>query len=409
MTPPPEIPRASQRVLLLEGIHEQAVVRFRDVGYEVITNPSSLSEDELIDSLTMVSVLGIRSKTQITARVVEAAPELAALGAFCIGTNQIELDACLRKGIAVFNAPFANTRSVVEIALSEIIVLMRDLFRKSQLLRAGVWEKRSERAREIRGKKLGIIGYGNIGTQLSVVAEAVGMEVWYYDVQEKLAIGNARGCRTMEELLRNSDVVTVHVDGSPVNRDLIGPREFAAMKPGAVFINLSRGFVVDLAALRDALSSGRLRGAAIDVFPEEPSVDGDAFDSPLRGLPNVILSPHIGGSTEEAQENIGIFVPAKLIDFLEKGNTSLSANFPNLQLPEIQGSHRVAHVHRNVPGILARINQVMATREINITGQYLKTNETIGYVITDIGQDYDNGLAQELQSIPGTIRVRVLY
>lgn len=409
MIPPPEVVQPGPRVLLVEGIHEQAAAQFREAGYEVSTEPAGLSEDELMASIGDVAVLGIRSKTQVTASVVDAAPELAVIGAFCIGTNQIDLAACLRKGIAVFNAPFANTRSVVEIALAEVIVLMRDLFRKSQLLHDGVWEKRSEHAREIRGKRLGIVGYGNIGAQLSILAEAVGMEVWYYDVHEKLAIGNARGCGTMAELLRNSDVITVHVDGSPENRNLIGTKEFALMKEGAVFINLSRGFVVDLESLRVALSSGRLRGAAIDVFPDEPSVDGATFDSPLRGLPNVILSPHIGGSTEEAQENIGTFVPAKLMDFLEKGNTSLSANFPNLQLPEMQGSHRVVHVHRNVPGILARINQVMAAREINITGQYLKTNETIGYVITDIGRDYDDRLAQELQSIPDTIRVRVLY
>jgi len=409
MMPPPEVLWPGRRVLLVESIHEQAVSRFREAGYEVLTEPAGLSEDELIASIGDVAVLGIRSKTQVTARVVDAAPELAVIGAFCIGTNQIDLAACLRKGIPVFNAPFANTRSVVEIALGEVIVLMRDLFRKSQLLHDGVWEKRSEHAREIRGKRLGIVGYGNIGAQLSILAEAVGMEVWYYDVHEKLAIGNARGCHTMAELLRNADVITVHVDGSPENRNLIGTKEFALMKEGAVFINLSRGFVVDLESLRVALSSGRLRGAAIDVFPDEPSVDGATFDSPLRGLPNVILSPHIGGSTEEAQENIGTFVPAKVMDFLEKGNTSLSANFPNLQLPEMQGSHRVVHVHRNVPGILARINQVMAAREINITGQYLKTNETIGYVITDIGRDYDDRLAQELQSIPDTIRVRVLY
>ncbi len=409
MIPPLETPKPGQRVLLLEGIHESATTRFTEAGYEVRTEPSSLSDSELIRRLTDVTVLGIRSKTRVSERVLEAAPDLAAIGAFCIGTNQIDLDSCLERGIPVFNAPFANTRSVVEVALGEVIVLLRDLFEKSQQLHRGIWQKRSERAREIRGKRLGIIGYGNIGTQLSILAEATGMEVWFYDTREKLALGNARVCRSLEELLRGVDVVTVHVDGSPENRNLIGARELATMKDGAILINLSRGFVVDLEALREALTSGKLRGAAIDVFPEEPSADGAPFESPLRGLPNVILTPHIGGSTEEAQENIAAFVPEKLLDFLAKGNTSLSVNFPNLQLPEIQGSHRVVHVHRNVPGILARINQTMAKREINITGQYLKTNEKIGYVITDIGQDYDNRLARELQSIPDTIRVRILY
>lgn len=409
MIPPVETPRPGQKVLLLEGIHDSAAERFREAGYEVSLESSSLSQDELVARLSDVAVLGIRSKTQVTRKVVEAASELAVVGAFCIGTNQIDLDACLERGVAVFNAPFANTRSVVEMALGEIVVMFRDICRKSELLHEGTWEKRSQSARELRGKRLGIVGYGNIGSQLSILAEAVGMEVWYYDVAEKLALGNARQCRTLRELLAKSDVVTVHVDGNPRNVNLIGAAEFDAMKDGAVFLNLSRGFVVDLDALRAALDSGKVRSAAIDVFPEEPKVDGSTFRSALQGFPNVILTPHIGGSTQEAQRNIGEFVPDKLLDFLEKGNTSLSVNFPNLQLPEIQGSHRVVHVHRNVPGILARINQVMAERQINITGQYLKTNETIGYVITDIGQNYDAALASDLRDIPATIRVRVLY
>jgi D-3-phosphoglycerate dehydrogenase len=407
--PPVEIPRPGQKVLLLEGIHDAAAARFREAGYDVSTESSSLSADELSARLSDVAVLGIRSKTKLTRAAVDSAPELAVVGAFCIGTNQIDLDACLERGVAVFNAPFANTRSVVEMALGEIVVMFRDICRKSELLHDGTWEKRSQAARELRGKRLGIVGYGNIGSQLSILAEAVGMEVWFYDVAEKLALGNAHSCRTLNELLANSDVVTVHVDGNPRNVNLIGAREFEAMKDGAVFLNLSRGFVVDLDALRAALDSGKVRSAAIDVFPEEPKVDGSAFRSTLQGLPNVILTPHIGGSTQEAQRNIGEFVPGKLLDFLEKGNTSLSVNFPNLQLPEIQGSHRLVHVHRNVPGILARINQVMAERQINITGQYLKTNETIGYVITDIGENYDDALARELRDIPATIRVRVLY
>lgn len=409
MIPPVETPRPGRKVLLLEGIHESAAARFREAGYDVALESSSLSPEELGARLDDVTVLGIRSKTQVTRQAVESARELAVVGAFCIGTNQIDLDACLERGVAVFNAPFANTRSVVEMALGEIVVMFRDICRKSQLLHEGTWEKRSQGARELRGKRLGIVGYGNIGSQLSILAEAVGMEVWFYDIAEKLALGNARQCRTLKELLGKSDVVTVHVDGNPRNMNLIGAPEFEAMKDGTVFLNLSRGFVVDLDALGAALDSGKVRSAAIDVFPEEPKVDGSTFQSTLQGLSNVILTPHIGGSTQEAQRNIGEFVPDKLLDFLEKGNTSLSVNFPNLQLPEIQGSHRVVHVHRNVPGILARINQVMAERQINITGQYLKTNETVGYVITDIGQNYDDALARELRDIPATIRVRVLY
>jgi D-3-phosphoglycerate dehydrogenase / 2-oxoglutarate reductase len=402
-------PDPSARVLLLEGIHPDAADRFRKAGYHVDEVRASLSEEELMVRLKGVTILGVRSKTQLTRRVVESSSALTAIGAFCIGTNQIDLRACLERGVAVFNAPFANTRSVVEMALGEMIILIRDIARKNVLLHQGVWEKSSPGSREIRGKRLGIVGYGNIGAQLSVLAEGLGMEVQYYDVSEKLALGNARMCRSLDELLESSDVVTIHVDGDPANEGLIGSRELAGMKPGAILINLSRGSVVDLEALRAVLQSGHLKGAAIDVFPREPRQDGSAFDSPLRGLPNVILTPHIGGSTQEAQEKIGAFVPEKLLDFLEKGTTTLSVNFPNLQLPEFRESHRLVHVHRNEPGILARLNRTMADRNLNITGQYLKTNERIGYVITDIGRDYDEEVVAELHRIPGTIRVRVLY
>jgi D-3-phosphoglycerate dehydrogenase len=315
----------------------------------------------------------------------------------------------VERGIPVFNAPFANTRSVVEMAMGQIIALFRDLFPKSQLLHQGTWWKKSTGTREIRGKRLGIIGYGNIGVQLSIVAEAMGMEVQFYDIAEKLALGNARPSRTLEELLRSSDVVTVHVDGRPENSNLIGAREFEMRTDGAIFLNLSRGFVVDIDALAAAIDSGKVRGAAIDVFPDEPNADGQPFFSPLQGKENVILTPHIGGNTEEAQEHIGHFVPDRLLNFMDKGTTTLSVNFPNLQLPELRGSHRLVHVHRNVPGILARINQVMANRGINITGQYLQTSPKVGYVITDVGQDYQEGLVQELREVPDTIRVRVLY
>jgi D-3-phosphoglycerate dehydrogenase / 2-oxoglutarate reductase len=397
------------RVLLLERIHAVAAQRFRDAGYEVEEVSGALQGEELAKRLTDVTVLGLRSKTALTRDIVEAAPKLSAVGAFCIGTNQIDLDACLDRGVAVFNAPYSNTRSMVGMALGEMIILLRDILRKSLLLHQGVWQKSAPGAREVRGKRLGIVGYGNIGAQLSVLAEGLGMEVRYYDVAEKLALGNARACRTLDELLETSDVVTVHVDGNPDNHDLIGARQFARMKHGVVFINLSRGFVVNLEALKAALESGKVAGAAIDVFPSEPKQDGDSFTSILQGMPNVILTPHIGGSTEEAQENIGRFVPDRILDFLEKGSSTLSVNFPQLQLPELRESHRVVHVHRNVPGILARINQVLADRDINITGQYLKTNERIGYVITDIARDYLTEVVEELAAIPATIRMRVLY
>ncbi len=409
MTPPIDTSKEGEHVLLLEGIHTDAAQRFRSAGYHVEELSSSLAEDQLIERIRDVTVLGLRSKTQVTRNVIESAPKLAAVGAFCIGTNQIDLEACLARGIPVFNAPFANTRSVVEMALGEIIVLYRHIPEKNNLLHQGTWKKRSHGAREIRGKKLGIIGYGNIGAQLSILAEAVGMDVYYYDVTEKLALGNATPCRTLTELLETVDVVTVHVDGRPENHNFIGADEFETMKEDAVFLNLSRGFVVDQDALRSALERGKIRAAAIDVFPEEPKTDGTSFESPLQGLPNVILTPHIGGSTEEAQENIGYFVPDKLMNFLEKGNTTLSVNFPNLQLPEFKGSHRIVHVHRNVPGILAKINKVFADRGINITGQYLKTGEGIGYVITDIVGEEPADLTRELTEIPDTIRVRVLY
>ncbi len=404
-----ELHTPRRRALLLERIHPTAAKRLSEAGLEVSEVPRALSEEALIKELQGISVLGIRSKTQLTRRVVEAAEDLTVVGAFCIGTNQIDLHACMERGVPVFNAPYANTRSVVELALGQMIILMRGVLEKSNLLHRGRWYKSSGRARELRGKRLGIVGYGNIGTQLSILAEALGMEVVYYDIEEKLALGNAKPCRTLDELLRTSDVVSVHVDGRPGNRDLFGAPEFERMKEGAVFINLSRGIVVNLEALRDALEEGKLKSAAVDVFPTEPGADGDAFDSPLLGLDNVLLTPHIGGSTEEAQENIGTFVPDKLLNYLEWGSTSLAVNFPNLQLPELRGEHRVVHIHENVPGILARINQVLASREMNVSGQYLKTNEKVGYVITDVGRDYNEGVVQELEEIPRTIRVRVLY
>jgi len=404
-----ELNAPPRKALLLEGIHPEASRRLCRAGIEVETFSGSLSEKELLDRMDGISILGIRSKTHLNRKVVEGAGDLEVVGAFCIGTNQIDMVACQDAGIPVFNAPYSNTRSVVELALGQIILLLRNVVEKSSLLHQGIWRKSAGNAREVRGKKLGIVGYGNIGAQLSVLAEALGMEVCFYDVAEKLALGNARACRTLKDLLEVADVVSVHVDGNPRNKNLFGAREFAAMKDGAVFINLSRGFVVDQEALKQALETGKLRSAAVDVFPTEPRKDGDRFESPLQGMPNVLLTPHIGGSTEEAQENIAGFVPDKILNYLEQGSTSLSVNFPNLQLPGIEGAHRVVHTHVNVPGILARINQVLAARGINIMGQYLGTNERVGYVITDVGRDYDEAVVQELREIPRTLRVRVLY
>ncbi|NJW51529.1 phosphoglycerate dehydrogenase [Salinimicrobium oceani] len=402
-------PKNRIKVLLLENVHEDAVKIMKNEGYNVSTISGALDEEELAEKVKDVSVLGIRSKTQVTKKVLENANRLIAVSAFCIGTNQIDLDECLRKGIAVFNAPFSNTRSVVELAIGEIIFLMRGLPDRIAEMHAGTWNKSAAGSREIRGKKLGIIGYGNIGAQLSVVAEAIGFDVYYYDLMEKLALGNATKCKSLEELLQLSDVVTLHVDGRKENKDLIGEKELQLMKDGAVFLNLSRGHVVDLKALRAHLESGKIRGAGVDVFPQEPKTNAEEFQSELRGVKNVILTPHIGGSTEEAQVNIGNFVPGKIIEYINTGSTTNSVNFPNLQLPILENAHRLIHIHHNRPGIIAHINNVLSQHDCNIVGQYLKTNETIGYVITDINKAYNEEVIEQMKGIEGTIRFRVLY
>jgi len=396
-------------VLLLENIHPDAARIYEDEGINVQTAVGSLDEEELCKQIKDVAVLGIRSKTQVTEKVLDCAEHLLAIGAYCIGTNQIDVDTCSKRGIIVFNAPYSNTRSVVELVLGEIIMLIRGIFDRSAKLHQGIWDKSASGTFEIRGKKLGIIGYGNIGSQLSVVAEAVGMKVYYYDLDEKLALGNARKCDSIETLLAKVDIVTVHVDGRRENRGLIGADQFRLMKRGSVFLNLSRGFVVDMDALVENIKSGKIRGAAVDVFPDEPKHNDDQFRSELQQLPNVIITPHIGGSTEEAQKNIAEFVTGKIIDFVYNGGTALSVNFPNLQLPEIRNAHRLIHLHMNVPGILAKVNNILAAHSINILGQYLKTNEHIGYVITDISREYDNEVMTEIKNIPGTIHFRILY
>ncbi len=402
-------PKNRINVLLLENIHPVAAGILKSDGFNVETYPAALTEAELLKKIKNVSVLGIRSKTQVTARVLEQANRLMAIGAFCIGTNQVDLAAATKKGVAVFNAPFSNTRSVVELAIANMIVLMRNVFDKSQKMHQGIWDKSAEGSFEIRGKKLGIIGYGNIGTQLSVLAESLGMNVLYYDIEEKLALGNAIKCKSLREVLQKADVVTLHIDGREANTNYIGKKEFSMMKKGVIFINLSRGHLVDIHALREEIETGRVAGCAIDVFPNEPVSNQVEFVSELRGLPNTILTPHIGGSTLEAQENIGNFVPGKFQDYINTGSTSNSVNFPNLTLPTLENAHRLIHIHDNVPGILAQINQVLASHNINIVGQYLKTNELIGYVITDIDKEYDPQVIKELRGIEHTIKFRVLY
>jgi D-3-phosphoglycerate dehydrogenase len=396
------------KALLLENIHPDGAARLNKEGHDVETGKRALSEDELIEALPGVNLLGIRSGTSITERVLANAPDLVAIGAFCIGTNQIDLGAAARRGIAVFNAPFSNTRSVVELALAEIIAMARRLPEKNTQMHQGIWDKSAKGAHEVRGRKLGIVGYGNIGTQLSVLAENLGMSVFFYDITDRLALGNARRCSTLHELLGTVGTVTLHVDGRDGNRGFFGEEEFAAMRPRSLFLNLSRGFVVDHAALRRNIETGHIAGAAIDVFPNEPKGAGDEFVSGLRGLSNVILTPHVGGSTEEAQQDIGEFVAGKLADYVSSGATSLSVNLPGLALPATGGTHRLVHIHKNVPGVLASINRVLADHGVNVEGQLLKTKDDYGYVLTDIGTEYSDEVLAELRAMPVTIRLRTL-
>lgn len=402
-------PKNRINVLLLENVHPYAVEAFKAEGFNVEVYPAGLDEDELCEKIKNVSVLGIRSKTNVTAKVLENANRLMTIGAFCIGTNQIDLKEATKRGIAVFNAPYSNTRSVVELVIGEIIMLIRNLPDKFAKMHEGKWDKSASGSFEIRGKKLGIVGYGNIGSQLSVVAEAIGLNVYYYDREERLALGNATKCKSLKELLEQVDIISLHVDGRKENTNLIGQTEFDLMKKGVIFLNLSRGHIVDISALKKNIENGKVAGCGIDVFPHEPKSNNEGFVSELRGLPNTILTPHIGGSTLEAQENIATFVSGKFLDYINTGGTSISVNFPNLSLPILENAHRLIHIHSNVPGILAKINQILANNDINIVGQYLKTNENIGYVITDIDKEYDKEVIKELRSIDNTIKFRVLY
>ncbi|MDB5179033.1 MAG: serA [Patescibacteria group bacterium] len=403
------IPKERTRVLLLENIHPSALEVMEREGYQTEVLTGSLTEEELVERIADVSILGIRSNTTVNAKVLARAKRLLAVGAFCIGTNQIDLVEAAGRGVAVFNAPFSNTRSVVELAIAEIIALNRRLMDRNTKTHAGQWDKSAVGSHEVRGRRLGIVGYGNIGSQLSVLAENLGMRVYYYDLADKLSLGNAKRCESLEELLAAVDVVTLHVDGRAANKGSFGEEQFALMRPGSLFLNLSRGMVVDAAALRRHLDSGHLAGAAVDVFPKEPKNKGERFVSELQGLPNVILTPHVAGSTEEAQADIGRFVASKLVDFVNEGRTALSVNMPGLALPPQEGSHRLIWIHRNAAGALARMNTALSQLGANIDAQYLGTSGDTGYVITDINESYSPETAGQLRAMPETIRLRILY
>jgi len=401
-------PKNRIKILLLENVHKDAFTKLSSDGFSVETVSKSLSEDELIAKIKDVHVLGIRSKTNVTQKVVDAAEKLMVVSAFCIGTKQIDLEACKEKGIVVFNAPYSNTRSVVELAIGEIIMLMRSVFQRSTEIHNGQWQKTAAGSREVRGKKLGIVGYGNIGKQLSILAEALGMDVYYYDVEDKLALGNATKVSNLEELLSISDAVSLHVDDNAANKNFFGEKEISQMKDGAVLVNLARGFVVDIPALVAALKSKKIAGAAIDVYPSEPRKNGE-FITELQGLDNVILTPHVGGSTEEAQRDIADFVPSKIMAYINSGNTVDAVNFPNIRLPRQTNAHRFLHIHKNVPGVMAKINEILAKYDLNINGQYLSTDPKVGYVITDLDKEYNKEVLDELRAVEGTIKFRVLY
>jgi D-3-phosphoglycerate dehydrogenase len=410
---PTSLSKSKIKILLLEGVHAAGVDALREDGYTCIDfHKRALAEDELIEAARDAYLIGIRSATQITARVLENAPRLIGIGCFCIGTNQVDLQSAQQRGIPVFNAPFSNTRSVAELVLAEIIILMRGIPFRNATTHRGAWIKTASGSHEVRGKVLGIVGYGHIGTQVGLLGEALGMQVVYYDVETKLTLGNARAMPSLDSLLQISDVVTLHVPETPQTHGLMGAAQFARMKRGARFINAARGTVVDIGALVEALKSEQVAAAAIDVFPEEPKSASDEFLSPLRGFENVVLTPHIAGSTEEAQRNIGLEVAAKLIKYSNNGSTITAVNFPEVSLPEHPGMHRLLHIHRNQPGVLSRINAIFSDDRINIAGQHLQTNAAIGYVVIDIDtEDRDESLQlkRRLDEVPGTIRSRILY
>ncbi len=403
-------PKERIKILFLENISEKAVQYFRQSGYENIKRLNgALSEDELVKEIKDVHLLGIRSKTHISPRVLAAATKLQAIGCFCIGVNQVNLEAATEAGVAVFNAPYSNTRSVAELVMGSAIMLIRQIPDKNKAAHEGIWKKEAKGSNELRGKTLGIIGYGNIGSQVSVLAEALGMKVRFYDTETKLPLGNAAAVKSMKELVSQSDIVSLHVPETGQTKNLVSKALLKSFKKGSILINYARGEVVDLKALASAIQEGNLRGAAIDVYPWEPEKNGDRFETPLQGLPNVILTPHIGGSTEEAQENIGEDVSIKLFQYLERGITHGSHTIPAIGLPPVENAHRILHIHHNVPGVLSEINTALSKHNINIVGQYLKTNDSIGYVVLDVDKKLSKQAVELLKGVKSTIKVRVLY
>ena len=403
-------PKEKIKVLLLESISPSAKDVFEKAGYtdvEILTG--ALNEDELLETLREVRVLGIRSKTQLTEKVLQAADKLMAVGCFCIGTNQINLESATEQGIAVFNAPFSNTRSVAELVIASAIMLIRKIPEKNEAAHKGVWLKESTDSHEIRGKKLGIIGYGHIGSQVSVLAESLGLEVYYYDIESKLPLGNANAADSLTDIINTCDIITLHVPALPSTVNLFNADVIGKFRKGQYLINMSRGNVVDIDALKSSLDQGIIAGAAIDVFPKEPKIVGDPFISPLQNVPNVILTPHIGGSTEEAQWNIGLDVSGKLIKYLETGSTLGSHSLPELSLPTVENTNRILHIHENVPGVLSEINRRISDLQVNILGQFLSTNAKVGYVVLDVSTQMGDETLETLKAVPHTINARILY
>tara|TARA_B100000767_G_scaffold118605_1_gene113225 strand:+ start:114 stop:1352 length:1239 start_codon:yes stop_codon:yes gene_type:complete len=404
------LPKNNIKIVLLEGIHQSAVEALQADGFDNIHfYTTALPEIELIEVLKDAHFVGIRSRTQLTRKVLTQVNKLMAIGCFCIGTNQVDLDAALEMGIPVFNAPFSNTRSVAELVIAEAVLLLRGIPEKNAKAHRGQWLKSAHQSFEVRGKKLGVVGYGSIGSQLGIMAEAMGMEVIYYDQITKLSLGNASACSSLTELLAQADIVTLHVPQTPSTHYLMGVTQLAQMKDGAILINASRGTVVDIDALTNCLQSGKLLGAAIDVFPVEPRSNNDEFISPLRGLDNVILTPHIGGSTVEAQVNIGVEVADKLIRYCDNGTSLSAVNFPEVSLPSHENTHRLLHIHKNIPGVLSQINNVFSENSINISGQYLNTNAKVGYVVIDVDASCSELALEKLKQVGGTISCRVLF
>lgn len=403
-------PKERINILFLENISEKAVQYFKQQGYANVKKISgALSEEELMKEIKDVHLLGIRSKTQITPKVLDAAKKLQAIGCFCIGVNQVDLKAATKKGVVVFNAPYSNTRSVAELVIGISVMLIRKIVDKNIAAHKGIWMKDAKGSYELRGKTMGIIGYGNIGSQVSVLCEALGMKVLFYDTETKLPLGNAIAAKNMKEVLINSDIVSLHVPETPQTKNLINRNNIKLFKKGSILLNYARGEVVDLKALSEAIKEGVISGAGIDVYPWEPEKNGDHFDTPLQGLPNVILTPHIGGSTEEAQQNIGEDVSVKLFQYLERGITNGSHTVPAIGLPPVDGAHRILHIHKNVPGVLSAINTALSQNNINIVGQYLKTNEEIGYVVLDVDKKLSKRAVELLKEVKETIKVRMLY